>query len=190
MRRVLYLIHASLDGFVAGANGEIDWVLYDGELEKYSHDLTRTVDTNLYGRVTYQMMEGFWPTVPGNPSSSPSEVEYALWLNQATKVVFSRTLDKVVWEHSLLIQDNIGEALTTLKQQPGKDMLLIGSASIGHELTRLNLIDEYRINVNPILLGKGMPLFRNVEQVKRLKLLEARRFQCGVVGLRYEPDRS
>lgn len=187
MRRIIFLIHVSLDGFVAGPDGEIDWIVYNDEIEKYSHDLTNTVDTTLYGRVTYQMMESYWPTVPGNPASTPSEIEYARWLDQATKIVFSRTLKGVEWQNSVLVKENIAAEMTRLKQQPGQDLLMLGSPSLAQTFMNLGLINEYRINVNPVVLGSGKLLFDGLADMLNLKLLEARTFKGGVVALSYEP---
>lgn len=187
MRKVILLVHVSLDGFMAGVNGEMDWIVYNKELERYSHDLIGSLDTSLYGRVTYQMMESYWPTVPGNPTSSKEDVEYAEWLNQAEKIVFSRTLDKVTWQNSRIVKDDIAGEIARLKQKPGKNMIMIGSPGLVQTFVQQNLIDEYRINVNPIILGSGKPLFAGMDHIQPLKLLEARKMEGGVVALRYEP---
>jgi dihydrofolate reductase len=190
MRKVIYLVHVSLDGYAAGPNGEIDWIVYNDEVEKYSHDLTSSVDTTLYGRVTYQMMESFWPTVPGNPASAQAEIDYSRWLDNATKIVFSKTLENVEWQNSRVIKDNLQEEITQLKQQPGKDLLILGSPGLAQTFMQLGLIDEYRINVNPVILGSGIPLFGGFDSKNPLKLLEAKTLEGGVVALQYEPQRS
>src|SRR5437016_5020913 len=100
MRKVIFLIHMSLDGFVAGPNGEMDWIVYNDEMEKYSHELHKTTDAAIYGRVTYQMMEGYWPTVLTEPSPTPGALEHARWLDSATKIVFSKTLQSVQWKNT------------------------------------------------------------------------------------------
>ncbi|MCL5995890.1 MAG: dihydrofolate reductase family protein, partial [Chloroflexi bacterium] len=139
-----------------------------------------------YGRVTYQMMESYWPTVLTNPSSTKHEIEHARWIENVPKIVFSKTLEKVEWNNTRLIKENIAEEISKLKQQPGKDLVIFGSPGLAHSFMRLGLIDEYRLTVNPIILGSGKPLFRNVEDKMKLKLLKAQTFNSGVVGLHYE----
>ena len=187
MRKVIFLIHVTLDGFVAGANGEMDWIVYNDEVEKYSHDLHSTTDAAIYGRVTYQMMEGYWPHVLDDPSSSAGDRNHAQWLEDATKIVVSKTLDSVEWKNTVLIKDNIAEEMNRIKQQPGKDLWLLGSPTLAQTFMQLGLIDEYRINVNPVVLGSGQPLFGDLDQTLHLELLEAKTFKDGVVGLRYAP---
>lgn len=190
MRKVIFLMHVSLDGLVAGPNGEMDWIVYNDELEKYSHDLHATTDTAIYGRVTYQMMDGYWPSVLSNPASTGGELNHARWYDAATKIVISRTLSSDLSTKRVVIGDHIGEEIRRVKQQPGKDMWLLGSPSVAQSFMRLGLIDEYRINVNPVVLGAGKPLFGGLEKPINLKLLEARTIQGGVVALRYEPERA
>ncbi len=190
MRRVVFLIHMSLDGFVAGPNGEMDWIVYNDDVEKYAHELHRTTDAAIYGRVTYQMMEGHWPSVLADPSSTGGALAHAQWLDRSTKVVVSKTLDSVQWKNTLLIHGNIAEEMAKIKQPPGKDLWLIGSPSLAQTFMQLGLIDEYRINVNPVILGSGKPLFDGLDKALHLKLLETRMFKGGVVALRYEPERE
>ena len=190
MRKVISLMHISLDGFAAGPNGELEWARVDEEMYGYVADLLRTVDTALYGRVTYQMMESYWPTVPADPASTESDRQHAEWVEKVRKIVVSRTLARVTWNNTLLVQENIGEEIARLKRQPGEDIMIFGSPSIVHLLTPLGLIDEYRLTINPVVLGRGIPLFNGVQEPLHLKLLESRTFQAGVVGLHYcvEPD--
>src|SRR5688500_17087641 len=103
MRKVISFTHMSLDGFIAGPNGEMDWIVYNEELASDAQELSHATDAALYGRVTYQMMEGYWPTVPANPDSTPGERRHAAWVEQIPKVVFSRTLDEVTWNNTTLI---------------------------------------------------------------------------------------
>lgn len=107
MRNVVLFVHISLDGFAAGPNGELDWISYDEELEKYVEDIVSTVGSPIYGRVTYQMMESYWPTVLDNPSATKHERDHARWLEDVEKIVFSKTLEKVEWNNTTLIKDNI-----------------------------------------------------------------------------------
>jgi dihydrofolate reductase len=188
MRKVIFLMHVSLDGLVAGPNGEMDWIVYNDDVEKYSHDLHSTTDTAIYGRVTYEMMNGYWPTVLDNPDSTPGELAHGRWYRDATKLVFSRKLDKLEGSNTVLIKDNIADEMATYKRQPGQDIWLLGSPTLAQTFMRLGLIDEYRLNVNPVVLGAGKPLF--ADDVLKLKLLESLTFSGGVVALRYEPERS
>ena len=193
MRKVISLIHLSLDGFASGPNDELDWISYDDELEKYAHSMHDLTDAVIWGRRTYQGMASYWLTVPGNPESSPAALEHARFLDNATKIVVSRTLDHIDWNNTtntVLIKDNIAEEIQKIKAQPGKDIWFLGSTMLAQTFMQLDLIDEYRININPAVLGQGKLLFANVTRKFPLKLLETKTFKSGVVALRYEPDRK
>ena len=193
MRKIILLIHLSLDGFSSGPNDELDWISYDDELERDAHSMHDLTDAVIWGRKTYQGMASYWLTVPGNPDSTPAGLEHVRWLDNATKIMVSRTLDRIEWnnaQNTVLIKDNIAEEINSIKQQPGKDIWFLGSPVLAQTFMQLDLIDEYRININPIMLGKGKPLFSNLDNQRKLKLLQAKTFQSGVVGLRYEPVRS
>ncbi len=156
MRKVISLIHLSLDGFAAGPNDELDWISYDDELEQYAHSMHDLTDAVIWGRRTYEGMASYWLTVPGNQASTPAELEHARWLDNATKIVVSRTLDRIEWnnaQNTVLIQDNIAEEINKIKQQPGKDIWFLGSTMLAQTFMQLDLIDEYRININPTVLG-------------------------------------
>ena len=185
MRKVILFMHTSLDGFVAGPNREMDWITFDEELQNYSKAVHSTVDTVLYGSVTFQRMESVWSNLPESLKQSSFHVEHAKWLENATKIVFSKSLERVNWENSEIAKGNVFEEITALKQQPGKDMIIVGSARFAHSLTKLGLIDEYRINVNPVVLGEGIPLFKDIPGRIHLKLEESKRFNSGVLGLVY-----
>jgi len=185
MRKLISLMNISLDGFTAGPNGELEWAVVDEELMADVAALLSTVDTALYGRVTYQMMENYWPTVPTNPASTKDELQHAHWVENVHKIVFSRTLETVEWNNTRLVKEDIAEEIARLKQQPGKNLMIFGSPSITHTFTQLGLIDEYRIYVDPVVLGSGIPLFKDIKDRIHLKLLEAKTFHAGVVGLLY-----
>ena len=180
MRKIIVSNYVTLDGFFAGPNGEIDWFIWDEEMAKYSKDILNTIDTILFGRVTYELMASYWPTAT---TEDPLITDT---MNSLPKIVFSKTLDKVEWNNSMLIKENVEEEISILKKQPGKDMVIFGSGSIVSAFTQLGLIDEYRLIVNPIILGKGKPLFRDLKDKLNLKLLEAKKFRCGNVLLCYE----
>jgi dihydrofolate reductase len=177
------LMHISLDGFAAGPNGEMDLIVYDGEIFKDAIALTESTDTAIYGRTTYQMMVGYWPTVPSNPDSSPDDIHHAQWVENVHKVVISRSLDKVEWNNTQLIGENVAEEIRKLKAQPGQNLMIFGSPHVVHLLGQLGLVDEYRLNVSPVVLGEGIPMFEGIKT--KLKLLNAKTFDSGVVALHY-----
>ena len=138
-------------------------------------------------------MAGYWLTVPGNPDSSPSEREHAQFLEGATKIVVSRTLDRVAWngaDNTVLIKDHIADEINAIKRQPGKDIWFLGSVALAQTFMQLDLIDEFRININPTVLGQGKPYFAQGTSGFPLKLLETQTLTSGVVALRYERDRQ
>ena len=193
MRKIISLIHLSLDGLAAGPNDELDWISYDSELEQDAHSMHDFTDAVIWGRRTYEGMAGYWLTVPGNPGSSPAELEHARFLERSTKIVVSRTLDHIDWAgatNTVLIKDKIADQINAIKQQPGKDIWFLGSPVLAQTFMELDLIDEYRININPTVLGQGKPLFAGVTRAFPLKLLESNTLKSGVVALRYEPDRT
>ena len=190
MRKVVLFMHVSLDGFVGGPNGELDWASYDEELEKYAEEVVSTVGSPLYGRVTYQMMESYWPTVLDDPSATQHAMDHARWLEDVEKIVFSKTLETVEWNNTRLIKDNIVEEVTKLKQQPGKDLVIFGSPGLARHFMQLGLIDAYRLTVNPVILGRGLPLFQGLEDKVNLKLVNSKTLNSGVVALHYETKRN
>jgi dihydrofolate reductase len=140
-RKLVLFLHASLDGFVEGPNGEMDigWVSYDADLEKHAKEILSSADTVLWGRGTYQMMHSYWPSVPSNPSASQHERNHAEWIERTAKIVFSSTLEKVEWNNSRLVKEDVEEEINNLKQQPGKDMVFLGSPRFAHHLMTLLL---------------------------------------------------
>jgi len=193
VRKVIALIHVSLDGFAAGPNDELDWIAYDDELEQYAHALHAVTDAVIWGRRTYQGMASYWLTVPNNPASTPAELEHARWLDAATKIVVSRTLDRIEWNdahNTVLINGDIADEINEIKRQSGKDIWFLGSIKLAQTFMQLDLIDEYRININPTVLGHGKALFADVARDFPLTLLEARALKSGVVALRYQPHRA
>ncbi|MCZ7395546.1 MAG: dihydrofolate reductase family protein, partial [Candidatus Methanoperedens sp.] len=181
MRKVIVSMMVSLDGFFAGPSGEIDWHIVDEEFNQYAIDLLNTVDTILFGRVTYQLFESYWPAAATNLSTSKSDLEISHKINNITKIVFSKTLEKVEWKNARLVKEVIQEEIAKMKQQPGKDMVIFGSGSIVSTFTQLGLIDEYRIIVNPVVLGHGKPLFKDIKDRINLKLLKTKTFSSGNV---------
>ncbi len=191
MRKVVLLEHVSLDGFVAGPNGEMDWIrVNDEELWNYVAGLTAAADMALFGRVTYEMMEGYWPTAADAPGADRHAVDHAAWVNPATKLVFSRTLESVkwgTWDNAVLVKDDLPGEVRRLKQESGKNLLLIGSINLAQEFMRRGLIDEYHLNINPVILGAGRRLFEGLESKINLELVETLRIPSGVIAAHYRP---
>jgi len=185
MRKIISFMHVSLDGFVAGVNGEMGWITMDDEIFEDAIALAATTDTALYGRTTYQMMESYWPTVLTSAEATRNELHHADWVENINKIVFSRTLETAEWNNTILIRTNIREEVTKLKQQKGNSMMIFGSPRLTHSFMHMGLIDEYRININPIVLGSGIPLFKNISDQVNLKLLKVTAFESGVTGLHY-----
>jgi dihydrofolate reductase len=188
MRKVILSMHISLDGFVSGPNGELDWVIFDKEVDDAAlPDVLARSDTALLGREMYQQFFGYWPSKKP-PFFSRGEEEFARWINDVPKVVFSRSLQSVEW-NGTLVKGDIAEEVTRLKHQPGKDMLIVGGVGIPQTLVRLGLIDEYRVVVNPVVLGKGKALFADLQDKMNLKLQDSKSFSAGAVLLVYEAAR-
>ena len=183
-------MHISLDGFVAGPNGEMDWIKADEEIFSYVGKRISEGDTSLYGRVTFQMMEGYWPTAADKPNATRHDIEHSRWYSQVHKVVLSRTMKDADLANTTIISDNLAEKINEIKQQAGEDILLFGSPTATHALIQLNLIDGYWLFVNPIILGEGIPLFTGIKDRIKLNLLNTKQFACGVTELNYTVDRE
>ena len=187
MKKLISFMHTSLDGFVAGPNKEMDWINVDDEIFDYAGGRTNESDTALYGRVTYEMMEGYWPTAGDQPNASKHDIEHSRWYNRVSKVVLSRSLRGKNLKKTTIISDNLLTKITALKNQiENKDILIFGSPTAVHSLIELDLVDEFWLFVNPVLLGSGIPLFSNVKERTKLTLLENKSFKSGVVCLHYE----
>ena len=189
MRKIVSFVHLSLDGFVASADGGLDWVSITEELFDYVGQRIQQTDTALYGRVTYQMMEAYWPTAATQPNASKHDLEHSRWYKTARKVVLSRTLADEGQADTKIIRSHLREEITQLKQGAGSDILVFGSPSATHALMAEDLIDEYWIFLNPVLLGQGIPLFKNIKHRTQLKLVRSKTFASGVVCLQYEVKR-
>ncbi len=186
MRKLVLFIHSSLDGFVCGHNGEMDWIHVDEEIFDYAGGRTDRSDTALYGRKTYEMMEAYWPTAADLPNASKHDIQHSKWYMKVPKVILSRTLNDSKLKNTKVIRDNIKKEIGQLKNQPGEEIIIFGSPSASHALMKENLIDDYWIFVNPVLIGNGIPLFKNIQERISLQLKETHAFQSGVVCLHYE----
>jgi dihydrofolate reductase len=187
MRKIIVFNLVTVDGYFAGPNGEIDWHRYDAEMGEFSKVQMPTFGALMFGETTYKLMESYWPT----PEGQQSEPLVAEIMNGIPKIVFSETMadvkDGPVWKNVTVLHSIRPEEILALKQQDGKDIAIFGSGTIVQQFTNLGLIDEYRLVVNPLLLGKGKPLFNGVEKRLNLKLLSTKTFNNGNVLLCYEP---
>ncbi len=183
-------MHVSLDGFVAGPNGEMGWIKVDQEIFDYVGKRISEGDTALYGRVTYQMMENYWPAAGAKPGASKHDIEHSKWYNDVHKVILSKTLNEADLTNTTIISDNLSDRINEIKHQEGEDILLFGSPSATHSLMKLDLIDGYWLFVNPIILGEGIPLFTDIKEKIKLKLVGSRQFTSGVTELNYIVDKQ
>ena len=183
-------MHTSLDGFVAGPNGEMDWINVDENMFEYAGRQTDQSDTALYGRVTYQMMESYWPTAGDQPNATKHDKQHSAWYNKVAKVVLSKTMQGVKLPKLHIISHDLSNEIIKLKKAPGKDILIFGSPTAVHSLMKEDLLDDYWLFVNPILLGQGIPLFKDIRDRRKLKFIASDTFPSGVVCLHYErkPD--
>jgi dihydrofolate reductase len=184
MRKLIAAINMTLDGFC-----DHTAMIADEEIHQHYNDLLSNAGTLVYGRITYQLMESYWPSVVKNPTGIKPTDEFAVLIDNISKIVFSRTLKNVDWKNTKLKKEVIKEEVLELKQQAGKN-ILVGSPSLIVALTHLDLIDEYQLSVQPIVLGSGLALFKNVKDRINLKLLKTKTFGCGAVTLYYEPTKN
>jgi dihydrofolate reductase len=183
MRRLFWQMNVTLDGFMEGPNHELDDTagVSDEGFDKYASDMLRSIDAVLLGRRTYRLFADYWPKATGADADR---------LNALPKIVFSRTLDKLEWSNSRVVRDNAGEEVARLKRQPGRDLALFGSADLAATFLPLGLIDEYRILITPVLLGRGTPMFSHTQGRIPLELVNATRWPTGMMALTYRPARG
>jgi dihydrofolate reductase len=182
MRKLIYSFGVSLDGFIAGPDGEIDWGAPDEELHRFHNQQARETDTQLYGRRLYEVMR-YWETAEEQQSLTEHELEFARIWKETPTIVFSRTLETVEG-NARLVRDGAAEEVARLKAQPGRD-LAVGGAGLASTFMKLGLIDEYRLLVSPVVLGGGTPYFPALDERLNLELVETRTFGSRVVYLRY-----
>ncbi len=189
MRKLILSTNITLDGFMAGPDGGLDWHFqhWNDEMGAYSMEQINAVDTILVGRATYEGMANHWPAVAVNLASEPCEIKFANKMNSLPKIVFSTTLSAVQWNNSKLVKTNMVEEVVKLKQQPGRDMIMWGGVGIVATFMQLRLIDEYRIFIAPVVIGSGMRFGKDHDRNLDLKLLSTKIFSNGVVLLCYEP---
>ena len=184
MRKLIAAINMTLDGFC-----DHTAMIADEEIHQHYNELLSNAGTLIYGRTTYQMMESYWPTLVKNPSGNKPMDDFAVLIDNISKIVFSRTLKNVDWKNTKLKKEVNKEEISKLKQEEGK-YILAGSPSLIVALTQLDLIDEYQLAIQPIILGNGLPLFKNIRERVNLKLLKTKTFGCGAVMLYYEPTKK
>ncbi len=177
MRKVILSMMVSLDGFTEGKNPEENWHNWNDEMSAYMMDFFQTVDTFIYGRKSYEEMIEYWPVLDN---------EFGRIMNETPKLVFSRTLHEAAW-NSTFIRKDPSEVIPRLKQQDGKNMVIFAGSNLADAFIKSSLVDEYRLIVNPVVLGGRKPLFRNVDSGFHLKLKKTIHFDCGNVLLVYEP---
>jgi dihydrofolate reductase len=184
MKKLIAAINITLDGYC-----DHTAIIADDELHQHYNELLSQASIILYGRITYQLMESFWPTIVKNPTGNKPIDEFAVLIQNIPKLVFSHTLTNVEWENARLAKGGIKEEVLELKQLAGKD-IFVGSPSLIVALTKLNLIDEYQLCVHPVIIGSGLPLFKKIDNRVILKLLKIKTLGSGAVVLYYEPAKN
>ena len=180
MRKLIAGMNMTLDGFC-----DHTAMIADDEIHEHYSDMLRNAGTLIYGRITYQLMESYWPTVVKNPTGNKPTDDFAVLIDDIPKIVYSRTLKNVVWKNSILKKEINKEEILELKQQTGKN-IFVGSPGLIVALAKLDLIDEFQLGVQPTVLGSGLTLFKNIKDRIDLKLLKTKTFGCGAVFLFYE----
>jgi dihydrofolate reductase len=186
MRKIVMFNLVSVDGFFAGTDGNIDWHVVDEEFNQAAVAMIQRFDTILFGRTTYQLFESYWPHAASDPATSKEDRIIADKINDMAKMVFSKTLDTVTWANAKLFHELVPEEIKEMKHQPGRDIVIYGSGTIVQQLTNLGLLDEYQLLVNPVILGNGKPLFKDVQGTLNLQLLSTKQFRSGNVLLTYQ----
>ena len=184
VRKLIAAINMTLDGFC-----DHTAMIADDELHQHYNDLLKNAGALIYGRITYQLMESYWPTIVKNPTGNKPTDEFAVLIDNISKIVFSRTLKNVDWKNTKLKKEVIKEEILELKQQAGKD-IFVGSPSLIVTLMQLDLIDEYQLCVHPVIAGQGLPLFKNIHDRKILKLIKTKALNAGQITLYYEPAKN
>jgi dihydrofolate reductase len=192
MRKLIFKIETTLDGFIADTKGEMNWGTATFGAEEHwkrVFDLLSTIDTVLMSRVIYHTFKEFWPEAGVSATSSKPEKEFSHWLDNVSKIVFSKTLESIDWANARLVKTDAGTEIARLKQETGKNLIMWGGSIFPQALMNLGLIDEYWVNVHSVILGDGKRLFTDITNKIPLKLLSAKTFETGTVGLCYSPEK-
>jgi dihydrofolate reductase len=185
MKRIKVVMHISLDGFVAGLKGEMDWIKFDDQMFDFVNTFTDNADTALYGRTTWKMMDTYWPAAGDKPDATKHDREHSLWYNSTDKIVLSNSMIGQLADKTSFIGGDIIQQIKELKQKNGKDILIFGSPSVVRTLIKDNLIDDYWLFVNPVILGQGISMFPKLENRIELIHKTAKSFSCGVAAIHF-----
>ncbi|MBK8565346.1 MAG: dihydrofolate reductase family protein [Saprospiraceae bacterium] len=185
MKKLAWSMHMSLDGFAAGPNGEMDWIRFDDDIFDYAGHRTAESDTALYGRVTWEIMQAYWPTAGEKPNASKHDVEHSTWYNQVQKIVVSGSRNDESLPLTSFISGDLATRIRQLKQGAGSGIVMFGSPSVGRQLLQEGLVDDLWLFVSPVLLGQGIRMFPDMQALQNFELLENTAFGCGVVCLHY-----
>jgi dihydrofolate reductase len=195
MRKLKLQVHMSVDSYVAGPNGEMDWIIWDWDdkLKNYVFELTESVDTILLGRKMTDDFVSYWSDVmtkPDDPSSIDRSHAFAKKMIETPKVVFTKTLKKSKWVNTDIATGNLKKEIIRLKSQKGKDIIVYGGASFASSLIKEGLIDDFHLYINPVAIGKGMTIFKDLHEIQKLTLVKSMAFDCGIVLIHYEAKRA
>lgn len=192
MRKVIVSMNVTLDGFMAGPNCELDWHFrsWTTEMADLLYEQLRKADTILLGRATYKAMARYWPSKSQDMSFPREDLPFADLMNNYSKLVFSKTLTQSEWHNSTFLRGDPAAEVMSLKEQPGKDMIIYGSGNVVTSLTNSGLVDEFQLWIHPVILGVGKPLFKNLQQRLPLKLSKTKSFNSGVIVLYYACERK
>jgi dihydrofolate reductase len=190
MRKLKLQVQMTIDGYIAGLNGEMDWMVWnwDDELKQYVNDITEPVDCIILGRKLAEGFIPYWATVAANPDNP--EFTSGKQFTDTHKVVFTKTLDKSEWDNTVLAKGDLVDEITNLKKQDGKVIIAYGGATFVSALIKQGLIDEFHLFINPTAIGNGMPIFKELDRKQNLTLVKSTSFDCGIVALNYEPKRD
>jgi len=180
MKKVIFQMSASVDGYVEGPNREIDWHVVDDEFNAFAVETLSSTDVLIMGRKTYELMAGYWPSAAGNDPAVKEK------MNSTPKLVFSRTLKRVDWQNSRLAEGTVADEVSRLKEVSGDGVLWVGGSDLAASFLEQNLIDELHIILTPLLLGAGKTMFEGIMKRYPLRLLSTRTFKSGAVVLVYE----
>jgi dihydrofolate reductase len=187
LRKVFLHIFVSLDGLIEDARHDIEWMAAGDDVDEYINEVLRSIDGMIFGRVAHELLAQYWPTAGSQPDASPRHVEAAAMMNKLPKYVVSRGPYRTDWQNSHLITGDIAGEIAKLKDRPGKDIALFAGAGVAQSFMKLDLLDEYRLVLNPILLGAGTPLFKHAGDRKNLELVRSLSFACGATVMTFRP---
>jgi dihydrofolate reductase len=189
MRKIILIAHTSLDGFVAGQKGELDGFEAGEENLDFVCQLTEEADAALFGRISYELLNNYWPAAKDRPNATKGEINYSNWYNSAKKIVISKTLPNENLPDTIVVGNDIPNEISKIRKQAGKNILIFGSPMVSQSLIRSHLIDGYWIFINPVIFGVGIPLFADIKEKIKLKLLSTKQFSNGEFALNYVVER-